>query len=204
MLCLFIHSRKKIPVGISLILIGWLIASGIGFWALQRFDFTPGPQIHAEVNPTLSDNSSSFRIKFFAHPHCPCMRASLAELARLLERWGDQVSTEILVMQPKDIPKEEFPTIVREFPLPRVTIRYDLEAKEANHYRVRTSGEILVFDREGKLRFRGGITPSRGHQGPNVGSEAVRALLRGERVTITEMPVFGCPLLRRDLDEEKP
>ena len=56
-----------------------------------------------------------------------------------------------------------------------------------------TSGHALLFDRDGRLLFRGGITPARGHEGDNFGASAIAARLAG-RPARAEAPVFGCPI----------
>ena len=47
---------------------------------------------------------------------------------------------------------------------------------------------------QGILRYRGGITGSRGHEGANPGRDAVIALVRSGQADRDRMPVFGCPL----------
>ena len=69
----------------------------------------------------------------------------------------------------------------------------DPRAAEAGRFGVATSGHALLFDRDGRLLFSGGITPSRGHEGDNFGASAILARLDG-RPAPAESPVFGCPI----------
>lgn len=57
-----------------------------------------------------------------------------------------------------------------------------------------TSGGVALYDAEGRLRYQGGITGSRGHEGDNAGERAVIEILRGRRDSHKSMPVFGCPI----------
>jgi hypothetical protein len=58
-----------------------------------------------------------------------------------------------------------------------------------------TSGQVLLYDASGRLRFRGGIRPSRGHEGDNTGRRALEALLLGDGAAPPlSTAVFGCPL----------
>jgi hypothetical protein len=57
-----------------------------------------------------------------------------------------------------------------------------------------TSGGVVLYDAKGRLRYQGGITASRGHEGDNAGKQAVIEILRGHRDSQKSMPVFGCPI----------
>ena len=59
----------------------------------------------------------------------------------------------------------------------------------------RTSGQVLVYDEKGELRFSGGVTAERDHYGESTGHDAVEALLAGEgNPGCVKAPVFGCAL----------
>jgi hypothetical protein len=58
-----------------------------------------------------------------------------------------------------------------------------------------TSGQVLVFDRRGRVSYSGGITRARGQTGANAGRAAVEAILRGGSPPYPSGPVFGCPLV---------
>ena len=57
-----------------------------------------------------------------------------------------------------------------------------------------TSGQTLLFDRDGDLIFSGGITGGRGHSGDNAGRDAIVSLVESGESTLDETPVFGCSL----------
>jgi hypothetical protein len=65
---------------------------------------------------------------------------------------------------------------------------------EAKRFHLRTSGHVLVYDAAGRLRFSGGITPARGHEGDNVGLAAIAAILEGAADAPRRHAVFGCAL----------
>ena len=57
-----------------------------------------------------------------------------------------------------------------------------------------TSGQVLLYDaRRGALRFAGGITGARGHEGANAGRDALQSVL-DEGAAKARAPVFGCSL----------
>jgi hypothetical protein len=78
--------------------------------------------------------------------------------------------------------------------IPGVTVHLDDAGREARLFASMTSGETLLFDAEGRLKFHGGITASRGHSGDNAGRDALEALLRGQASQQVITPVFGCSL----------
>jgi hypothetical protein len=79
--------------------------------------------------------------------------------------------------------------------IPRMATIIDDEGADAARFGARTSGQVLIYDRSGHLAFRGGITPSRGHLGDNVGEERMIALLSGHTSDRAESAVYGCSLV---------
>jgi hypothetical protein len=157
----------------------------------------------------------------FVHPHCSCSRASLQELRRLLEQLPRQptevpVQATVYLVCPPEVPAgwEEGELLTRLHRWNDVTVVIDRDGRKAQRWNVSTSGHVIVLDPNGRVRFRGGITPGRGQQGDNRGSRRIVQILRGallppspgddtwsgEREDGTGVgpmlstPVFGCPL----------
>jgi hypothetical protein len=86
--------------------------------------------------------------------------------------------------------------------IPGVTVLTDENGAEAARFGAQTSGHTLVFDRDGTLRFNGGITASRGHIGDNAGESAVLAVLNQQAADRQQTPVFGCSLANQHLSKE--
>lgn len=132
----------------------------------------------------------------FMHPQCPCSRATLAELEEILrEAGGSRPEVLVVFAAPCDVGpgfvEGELARRVRALPGARLWV--DLAEVEARRFGAETSGHVLVYGRDGALVFSGGITPTRGHIGPNAGARAVLAALTNVRgATLSE--VFGCPL----------
>jgi hypothetical protein len=78
--------------------------------------------------------------------------------------------------------------------IPGVIVLKDSEGLEAGLFNTATSGHTLVYSKQGRLVFSGGITGSRGHFGDNAGEGSVVAILKEEVPEQTETAVFGCPL----------
>ena len=177
--------------------VSWLVLVGFGFWCLARYSNTPGetpaPPPRWPSGSALPPPTSRPVLLLFAHPRCPCTRATLEELAGILETHGTRLDTRVLFFRPAGGGWEEGELWRRAAALP-VCVAWDEGGGEGNRFGVRTSGHVLLFGSDGRLLFSGGITPSRGHAGPSAGREALLALLDGRAPCRTGAEVFGCPL----------
>ncbi len=133
----------------------------------------------------------------FVHPKCPCSRASLEELNRLLARFSGKVATQVWFTKPPELGSDWTRTdLWRSAALiPGVTVHEDPAAVEARRFGAETSGYVVLYDKEGRLLFRGGITGSRGHAGDNAGENALLAYFTERKPTVSQTPVYGCSLL---------
>jgi hypothetical protein len=184
------------------VLLGWGAAVGIGEWRMADFASRPGAVVEAATrwpdDSSLAALDAAPVVLLFAHPMCPCTRATLAELERVLAHSNGSARADVrIVFVWDDAAAPDWNArgswdAARAIPGTSVTT--DLGGLEARRFGATTSGEVLVYGGDRALRFRGGITAARGHQGDNVGADAVRALLAGATSETAETPVFGCPL----------
>ncbi len=190
---------KRLPVlGIALVL--WGLSVGGGFAGLFLYSFTPGgaglapPRWPAGVG--LEPDPDRANLVLLAHPHCPCTRASLDELERLLTRCQGLVTAHVVFYRPADFPPdwEKTGTWHRAARFPGIRVHADEDGILARCFGAVTSGQVLLFHRDGRLLFRGGITSARGHSGDNAGADAVVSLLTRGSAACMETPAFGCPL----------
>jgi len=79
--------------------------------------------------------------------------------------------------------------------MPGVRLIVDHDGRETDRFGARVSGQTFLYDRDGRLRFSGGVTMSRGHVGANAGTEAIRDVMQGRPASATAA-VFGCALPR--------
>ncbi len=136
-----------------------------------------------------------------AHPRCPCTRASLEELSRLLARLRGRVTAHVLFFQPSGEALEWSRTDLwnHASSLPGVDVRLDEDAAQARRFGVETSGHVLLYGSRGDLLYSGGITSGRGHAGDNAGSSRVAGLVLrpgsgAPDGTPSRGSVFGCSL----------
>ncbi|MBI2827611.1 MAG: hypothetical protein HYX69_23290 [Planctomycetia bacterium] len=181
----------------------WGISSVAGLWGLWRYAATPGnptrPPQEWPAGTTLMPNEHGSTLVMFAHPHCPCTRASLDELHRLVAQCGPNVKPLVVFLAPSAAERDWDRTDLWDnaAAIPGGRIVEDIDGREARRFCVETSGHALLYDSDGRLQFSGGITSSRGHEGDNPGSDVLVALLRGESAAERETPVFGCPIVAR-------
>jgi hypothetical protein len=166
------------------------------------FDFTPGQTTGSPgrwpEESLVRPNPSSPTLVLGIHPRCTCSRATIEELSAIL-RQCPKLATRILLYRARAWRDEDIQGIVDD--LSQTTVISDLDGLEASRFGLLTSGEALLYDRSGKLLFKGGITGSRGHAGENAGRIAVITLVNGQSGTLNRTPAFGCSLLglRKDV-----
>jgi len=178
----------------------WLVAVLAGMAIVINIDLTPGEAgMVPQQRPAWMEFSQAADrplIMLFAHPRCPCTRASLAELNHILTSCPGAADVRVFFRTPEDPSTEWTKTALWEdaAALPNTTAVSDPGGALANQFAVKTSGHVLVYSAAGKLLFSGGITAARGEEGDNPGRSAIVALLRGEAGVEPESQVFGCPL----------
>lgn len=177
-------------------LFAWLIVVGIGVSLLADYAHRPEePAAAPESVPELTSNSTGrHRLLMFVHPHCPCTKASVAELARLMARCFGEVDATVYFYRPDSKPDEwVYGTLWNSAKaIPGVDVAIDRRAEAGARFQASVSGEVLLYDPSGRLCFHGGITPGRGHEGDSPGKDAVISIVRGESANVDHAPVFGC------------
>ncbi len=181
----------------------WCLFMAVGWYALADYSNAPGDAAKAPgMWPTQSQierAADQSTLLLFLHPKCPCSRASVEELSRLMATAGRRMKTCVVFTMEIDadeLRRQHIYQVASE--LPGVELVHDGKGSEATLFGARTSGAALLFDPDGRLVFEGGITAARGHVGDNIGRAAVTDwLLHGSKPAQCT-PVFGCPLQSPD------
>ena len=131
-----------------------------------------------------------------AHPKCPCTRATVGELALLMAHTQGRVTAHVLLIKPRGAPDnwEKTDLWYSAARIPGVHVLTDTDGIEAGRFHATTSSQTMLYDKDARLLFSGGITASRGHSGDNTGRSAIVLLLMQGESEQTETLVFGCPL----------
>jgi hypothetical protein len=178
----------------------WLGAAVFGLRVVWAYDNAPGVNARAPqrwpARSALAAASDRQTLVVFAHPQCPCSRASIGELAEVLARTQHQPRTYVVFLKPTGFADgwEKTGLWQTASGLPGVTVLRDDGGAEARAFGVETSGQTLLYDSRGALLFNGGITGSRGHAGDNAGRAALIALIGRAPTGRSDANVFGCPL----------
>lgn len=179
----------------------WILLTLAGLWGLLQYANTPGaPRDVVEQWPAgtkVERNPLGATLVMFAHPQCPCTRASLEELNRIVAQTGGIVKPRVVFFKPRAAEEnwEQTDLWRSAAAIPGCLVSSDLDGEEARRFHATTSGHALLYDAAGKLLFSGGITAARGHEGDNAGQNAIVSLLTEGTAERRESPVFGCPIV---------
>lgn len=179
----------------------WTATIGAAFNAIRRFETTPG--VAAVAGPdwpaesTVPRQRGEWSLVMLVHPHCSCSRASVQELQAVIEK-SPSVQPYVLVYRPGDFEKgwEQGAVLDAASRLRRAKVIIDENGREAKRFGGFTSGQTLLYDRQGRLRYAGGITSLRGHSGVNRGRMDV-IKIASSGIGTGEHPVFGCAIDRK-------
>jgi hypothetical protein len=176
----------------------WALAIIGGGAAVWNFESTPGvaatPPAIWPVTSRIPHAANRSTLVMLVHPRCPCSRASLEELDRIMARAGGRVSAHVVFAHAGEHSQATTDLERRAADIRGVDVVED-DGTEAIRFHAYTSGQTLLYGPDGRLLFNGGITVARGHEGDNGGRSAVEALLIGGPTSVRQTAVFGCSLL---------
>jgi hypothetical protein len=193
-------SRFRPPRGSLLIALAfWLAAVIAGFTYVVDYELTSkAAGWHADVpsEAGIHLDRELPTLLLFVHPKCPCTRATMEELNRIMASCDGRLTARVFAYQPERAAEEWHVTDVwrSAVEIPGVRTQVDIDGKMALAFGVSTSGHAMLYSTGGELLFTGGITASRGHSGDNLGRKAILdVVLRGSFVRCSA-PVFGCSI----------
>jgi hypothetical protein len=178
----------------------WVVGLGIGL--RTSLNYENGPAAPGQAPAEWPQQSRIPRraglptIVVMAHPHCPCTKATVGELAVLMAHAREQASAVVVFVIPKGVPEnwEQTDLWANAAEIPGVSVMKDRGGTEAELFGALASGQTMLYDAAGKLQFSGGITASRGHFGDNAGRSAIEGFVGSAKSEIKTAPVFGCYL----------
>lgn len=183
------RARSRVPWPI------WIVAAGVlaGFGALEVHSLTAGAAPDA---PRVAESAANARMFVFLHPRCPCSRATLAELGRVVERTEGAATLHAYVVSDPAFgePARSSDVWRRAASIAGVVVEEDPGGARSRAYGAETSGTVLLYARDGSLLFEGGVTASRGHEGENSAADALVERIAGRATEPVATPVFGCSL----------
>ena len=201
--------NKRLAIALTIGLACWLIAVAWCFASLAQYSHTAG---NKGIPPSLTRDSgiqklldghsdaADFHLVMAIHPKCPCTRASIGELEKLIAKCRQGFACTVFVYCPQDAESSwhQTGTVAYVGKLPGVHLVTDVDGLFARELDLKTSGAVVLYNSNGDALFSGGITPSRGHQGDNHGSNAIYSLVREGSKKLYQSKVYGCSLERAD------
>lgn len=197
------NTRSKTIPGTALFAALWIAALSFGLKVMANYQGAPGEVGSVPsswpADATIERAPTGETLVMLAHPHCPCTRASVSELAQIMAHVQGKVRAYVLFLTPESSEADWENTDLRRTAaqIPGVTVLSDRDGAEARRFGAETSGHTLLFDSPGHLLFSGGITASRGHAGGNAGENAIVSLVETRQSEQAKAFVFGCPLFDR-------
>ncbi|RZA08040.1 MAG: RedB protein [Proteobacteria bacterium] len=188
----------------------WALALIFGLQALQAYGTSEGQRGGFSLRfPQDSQiklaGTGKPSLLLFLHPECPCSRATLEELDRVLAATPNKPEVYAVFVVPKgwSTPRAKTALWLRASRMNGVTPVLDREGQEAKRFGAATSGQVYAYSPSGSLTFSGGITPLRGHNGDNPGRMLLEKYLRegGEPTSVANWKVFGCALFGAEAGE---
>lgn len=181
---------------------GAVILGGLGL--LLGYSLTPG---QAAASPSrwptgvsLVRSNDKAQLVMVAHPYCPCTRASIAELSWIMTKLKGRVAATVLFFEDDSTTDlkgtEHWASAAR---IDGVHVVADPEGRQAEAFGAFTSGQVYLYGTDGVLLFSGGITPSRAHQGDNVGRRRIVDLVTQGISDRDASAVYGCELRAPEL-----
>ena len=175
----------------------WLLIGCAGLAAMLGYEKAPGTAGETPLGWPVDSAipPAEKTLILFAHPHCPCTRASIAALERIMAHEQGKVAAHVLFLSP---PGGSTAWVESDLwrsaqAIPGVDVRADVGGAEERRFHAGTSGQTVVYAGR-RLVFAGGITSGRGHFGDSIGADAVRGLLEGTLTRAGRPLVYGCPL----------
>lgn len=201
-----IRTLKAQWVGVGII---WAALVAVGFFQLWKYDTEPGllgmapPHWPADSQLKLSKTGSTLVV--FAHPRCPCTRASLEELSKLMEEIHNKAVVKIVFYKPEKFGIDWVKTDLWEKAkkISNAENFIDVTGKEIELFQAKTSGQVYVYDKDSSLVYSGGITRGRGHVGPSRGSQVIKKYVFDGVIEESGVSVFGCSLFHDGEESEK-
>jgi len=168
----------------------WLSFACLGFVPLINYAAHAGTSGVVPLHLSTAGWHGRARLIMTVHPKCACSHASLRELDRLLAHVSEPIDAHIVFVGQD----EDTALLQQAMAISGVTIEHDTTGQDAQALGAETSGDVFFYDAQGTLRFHGGLTTARGHEGASPGADAILALVSHQPATVLATAAFGCRL----------
>lgn len=190
-------AAKRVLVVVGVL---WILGLTVGLRAMLNYEDGPAepgkPPIEWPKGGAFTPKLGQPTLVIFAHPKCPCTDATIGELSILMTRLQGKATAAVFFVRPANFlagwEKTELWRSAAE--IPGVSVFSDPGGMEARRFGAQASGQTILYDASGRMRFSGGITASRGHSGDNAGRSAIVSLITTGVAQTERTSIFGCSL----------
>jgi hypothetical protein len=185
---------------LALVGVAWMLGLTAGLRAMLNYEDGPAeagnPPTEWPRGSTIPRTPGMSTVIVFAHPKCPCTDATIGELSILMTRLQGKATASVFFVRPANLPYgwEKTELWRSAEAIPGVSVLSDPGGVEARRFGAQASGQTILYDAGGRMRFNGGITASRGHSGDNTGRSAIVSLVITGTSLTERTSVFGCSL----------
>jgi hypothetical protein len=164
------EQEKAKPLLLTAALV-WVILLVSGMAIFMRSANSAGAAATAPLDwpaaSRIERSTAGATLVVLAHPHCPCTRATINELAKVMARLDGKLPAYVIFTKPEGVEEdwEKTDTWASAAQIPGVRVVSDERGEETQLFGARTSGQAMLYDHTGKLLFSGGITVGRGLEG---------------------------------------
>jgi len=144
----------------------------------------------------LSDYRGRIVIVNFWSCECPHAERTDKLIMELLAKWNGEVEL-LSIASNQNESAQSLEEAARTRSLPMVLL--DAEHVVADLYEAVTTPHVFVVDKDGILRYRGAVDDVTFRQRKSTRiflDEVIESLLNGHLPTLTEMPAYGCAIVR--------
>lgn len=187
----------------------WSVAVGLGLWIMVDYENEPGQAgkspdqwpTTSQIHPTEGKHT----LVMLVHPHCPCTRASIEQLAKIVAQCQEKLTAHVVFVRPEGFDTDWVQSDLWHSAklIPNTQVLDDPLGIEAQRFGAVVSGQTILYNPNGQRIFTGGITPSRGHAGDNAGHQAIVSLIHTGKADRQDTFVFGCTLTGSRLTASK-
>lgn len=191
-------ARKSRKIAVLCAFVAWTTVTGVAVAALTDYASRPGIAARAPTSwpktTRLARTPGRSTLVMIAHTKCSCTRASLHELADVMATTGDRLDAIVVFVGPHEGSGLGGIIDLRASASAIPNVRVIEDESEARVFGAATSGQTLLYDEDGALVFRGGLTVARGHEGESAGGDVIKRFASNDHVTTHASEVFGCSL----------
>lgn len=185
----------------------WTAALALGLWILQTYGNDHPDELLNVPSAwppgiALERDPGRLTLLLVVHPDCDCTRQALASLRDIVGRSINRLAIRIVFTDVRVTPRElhQSETWLDAHDISGADVSVDHDGHAVRNFGFRKSGHALLYDRQGRLLFSGGITsPAAPHANAtagtdNPGAHAIVLFVLAGGASTTHAPVPGCAL----------